>query len=184
MKLLDAVNLVLPKLGEHPVTSLTVKNPTLGVILPEVENSLISLLLKGWWFNRFKYTAPVQEDSEIVLGDEVLSFIPGTEPAVLRGGKLYNSETRLYSWTVPVAGVVTERVPFEELPESAARAVLYNALVTVFVEDIGMAQEVQAWMTLAAQSYSDLLAEHLRHSKHSTRNSGRFRRLRNALQGS
>ena len=32
MKLLDAVNLILPKLGEHPVTSLTIKHPTLAIV--------------------------------------------------------------------------------------------------------------------------------------------------------
>ena len=48
MKLLDAVNLVLPKLGERPVTSLEVKHPTLAVLLPIIEQTQINTLQRGW----------------------------------------------------------------------------------------------------------------------------------------
>ena len=57
MKLLDAVNLILPKLGEHRVTSVDNKHPTLAIILPEIENELKKLLARGWWFNEFDYKA-------------------------------------------------------------------------------------------------------------------------------
>lgn len=186
MKLLDAVNQILPKLGEHPVTGLSIKHPTLGIILPQVEATAKTLLIRGWWFNQFKYEALPDSEGHVALGGDVLSFIPDCHPAVLRDGMLYNSDTRSYVWPVgeAIPGTITESVPFESLPESAAEAVWYGALVTAYVQDIGMTQEVQMWTAMAQAADGALLAEHLRHRKYSTRKSQRFQRIRNAMRGS
>ena len=68
MKLLDAVNLVLPKLGERPVTSLEVKHPTLAVLLPIIEQTQVNTLQRGWWFNEYEYTAYPNAQGEIDIG--------------------------------------------------------------------------------------------------------------------
>ena len=68
MKLLDAVNLVLPKLGERPVTSLEVKHPTLAVLLPIIEQTQMNTLQRGWWFNEYEYTAYPNAQGEIGIG--------------------------------------------------------------------------------------------------------------------
>lgn len=184
MKLLDAVNLILPKLGEHRVTQLDVKHPTLAVILPEVENEIKRLLNKGWWFNEFDITLYPSTEGSIVLGTETLAFTP-TRPntAVQRGSNLYNPETRSYVFDAPVDGRVREYVAFDKLPESAAQAVYYTALVTCYATDIGMTQEVQVWGQAAQAAQSDLLSEHLRQKKFSTKNTRQWQRLRRALRG-
>lgn len=184
MRLLDAVNQILPKLGEHPVTGLEIRHPTLAVVLPEIEQASVNLQLKGWWFNEFESKLYPDHEGTILLGTNTLKYVPYSEFATVRGEKLYNTATRTYVWDAPVEGVLTELVPFEDLPETAANAVLYSALVAASVQDLGMTQDVQAWMTLSAQASSDLLAEHLRQRKHSTRNSRRYRRLVAALRGS
>lgn len=184
MQLLEAINLTLPKLGEHRVTRLDVRHPTLAIILPEVENVLRSTLAKGWWFNEFDYTVHPDPEGLMYLGSDTLSFTPEyPEVAVQRGTQLYNPVTLNYVFTEPVKGRVRQYVPFDKLPESAAQYVYHAALVNVYVTDIGLTNEVQIWQTLAGGAYSDLLAEHLRQRKYSTRGSRRWGRFVSALRG-
>lgn len=184
MKLLDAINLVMPKLGERPVTSLTAKHPTLGILLPIVNANLERTLNKGWWFNEFDYTAHPGTSGEIAMGRDVLSFVPGScMSAVLRGNKLYNPDTLSYVFAAPVKGRVRQRVPFDELPESAAQYVFMSALVEAYATDLGVTTELQLWQQQASGAWSDLLGEHLRQKKHNTRKNGNWRRLVRAMQG-
>lgn len=184
MKLLDAVNLILPKLGEHGVTRIDIKHPTLAIIIPEVDNTLIQILNKGWWFNEFPYTVPLNDAGELVLGTDAIAFLPDRSEvfAVFRDGKLYNPATLSYTWTKPVRGVVKQFVPFDSLPLSAQQYVWHTALVTTYVTDIGLEKEVQMWQGLAQAAYSDMLAEHIQQRKYSTRQSGRYLRLRRAMR--
>ena len=184
MKLLDAVNLILPKLGEHRVTRLDLKHPTLAIILPEVDNELRQLLNKGWWFNEFDTTLYPDLEGNIALGTEFLTVTPTyPDTAVQRGLALYNPKTLSYVFDSPVPGRVRQTMDFDVLPESAAQCVYYTALVTCFITDIGMTQEVNAWGTAAQSAYSDLLAEHLRQKKFSTKNTRQWARLNCALRG-
>lgn len=184
MNLLDAVNLILPKLGEHGVTSLNTKHPTLAVILPEIDNELRILLMKGWWFNEFDTTLYPDSEGKIAVGADVLTFTPAcADVAVQRGLELYNPVTLDYVFTSPVKGRVRQYVEFDKLPESAAQYVYFSGLVNAFIADIGLTQEVQAWGSKAGAAWSDLLAEHLRQRKYSTRQSRKFRNLVSALRG-
>lgn len=183
MILLDAVNLILPKLGERPVTSLEVAHPTLAIILPLVEQVQRDTLLSGWWFNEYAYTAPLNSDGEIVLGVDTMKFVPKyPDTAVLRGKRLFNPKTLLYKFDAPVEGRVTQWVKFDELPESAASYVFHSALVNAYITDLGVTSEVQLWQALAGQAYSAMLAEHLQQRKYSTRRSRHFRGIVNALR--
>lgn len=184
MELLTAVNLVLPKLGERPVTSLTVKHPTLAVLLPIIEQTQANTLMRGWWFNEFKYTAYPGPTGEIDIGVSTLSFIPDeANVAVVRGQRLFNPVTLSYVFEEAVTGKVIQNVAFEELPESAATYVFNSALIEAYTTDLGVTQELTVWQNLAARAWNDLLAEHLRQRKHSTRNSRRWRQLIYSLQG-
>lgn len=182
LELLTAVNLVLPKLGEHPVTNLDVNHPTLAVILPEVDNSLTELLLKGWWFNEYETTLYPDSEKHIALGVDVLSFIPYYTSAAVRGSELFNTSTLSYDWDSAVEGRITQRVEFDKLPESAAQFVWYNALISAYVTDLGVTQDVQVWQVKAGAAYTQLLAEHLRNKKYSTTKSRRYQRLRSAMR--
>jgi hypothetical protein len=185
LKLLDAVNLVLPKLGEHPVTSLDVRHPTVGIILPEVGNELKTLLIRGWWFNEFVYTAYPDTNGEIIFGEDTLSFVPAsTEPlAALRGVRLYKVDTLSYTWDKPIKGILTQMVDFEELPEAAAQYVWYSALLNAMTTDLGVSEELNVWGSKAQAAWTSLLAEHLRQRRYSTKNSKRFQKLRSAMRG-
>lgn len=184
MKLIDAINLILPKLGEHTVTRVDTKHPSIAIILPEVENTLRQMLLKGWWFNEFEYKGMPDSEGYIFLGQDTLAFEP-TDPtqfAVMRGQQLFNPQTVSYKWDRAVPGIVKQYVEFDELPESAAQFVFWAACVNAYATDIGLTQEVQLWQGQAQAAYGDMLAEHIRQRKYSTRQSRRFGRLRRAMR--
>jgi len=184
MELLDAVNLVLPKLGERAVTSLTVRHPTLAILLPIIEQTQRNVLRRGWWFNEFVYTAYPAVNGEIDIGINTLSFVPDMpDTAVVRGQRLYNPVTLSYVFTESVPGRVIHYVEFNELPESAAQYVFNSALVDAYATDLGVTQELSVWQSLAGMSWSDLLSEHLRQRKHTTRNSRRWQQLIRSMQG-
>lgn len=182
MKLLTAVNLTLPKLGEHPVTRLDQKHPTLAILLPEVENQLRVLCSHGWWFNSYEHTFYPDNEKHIFVGTDLLSFVPCDDNCAVRGEQLFNTDTVSFEFDAPVKGWLVELVEFDLLPESASQVVYNRALVNTYITDLGMTNDVQAWQAAANSAASDLLAEHLRHRKYSTARSRRFRRLRSAMR--
>ena len=183
MRLLEAVNLILVRVGEHPVTSTTVKHPTLAVLLPEIDLELVTLLNKGWWFNEYDYTAYPDSEKKITLGTECLSFVPECAHAALRGQDLYNTSTRTYLWDAPVKGRLIEHVEFHRLPESAAQYVMYMAAVNTHILDIGKTNEVEEWKVKAAAAYDTLLSEHLRNKRYNSRNLRTFQRIIRHIKG-
>lgn len=180
MRLLDAVNLVMPKLNERPVTTLQQKHPTLAILLPIIDNTRRMLLNKKWWFNVYDYVGHPDPDKFIYLGKDVLAFYPDAPNIVVRGDRLYDLSKRTYEFTDKVKGVVVEDVEFDFLPEAAAQTVLYASLVEMYTTDIGMSKELALWAQSEDKARKDLLAEHLRQKRHSTRNSREWRRINGA----
>lgn len=182
MKLLDAVNLIMPKLGERPVTSLQAKHPTLAVLLPVLEVRLRSFLLKGWWFNQYTYTAHPSPDGTIRLGLNTLSFVPEEEGVATRGLELFKTEDLSYTFTEPVKGRITQYVQFDDLPESAAHYVFYSALIETCATDLGQQPELQVWQRLAGEGWDGVVSEHLRQKKFNTRKTRQWQKYRRALR--
>lgn len=182
MDLLTAVNRILPKLGEHPVTSLNTKHPTLAVLLPVIEAKIEELTMQGYWFNTFDTKLYPDSEGRIELPLDCLSFVPKYENAVQRGKLLFNGKTINFTWTAPVEGTIVLRLAFAELPESMASHVFYSALVDVYVSDIGLEDEVKIWQVEAAGANRRVMSEHLRNKKYTTRNSPRYRRIINAMR--
>lgn len=183
MKLLDAVNLIMPKLGERPVTSLEVKHPTIAVLLPIIEHTRRTTLNRGWWFNTYPYTGYPDPDGKITVGVDTLSFVPDCAGvAVQRGTSLFNPATLTDVFTGPVSGEVTQDVDFELLPESVATHVFYASLIEAFTTDLGVTQELSVWQQMASQAWSDMIAEHLRQKRTSTRDRRAWRKLIGAMR--
>ncbi len=183
MQLLTALNEILPKLGEHPVTSVTDKSPTLSVVIPEINAQRRNVLTHGYWFNRFDTELFPDLNSEIALPLNTLAFQAECYRAVVRGPKLFNGDTLSYLWDTSVKGVVTLDIPFEELPESAAQLVLYTAMITAYGTDIGLDPVLQLWQGHATQAALQVQKEHLRNMKYTTQRSPRYARLWAALRG-
>lgn len=183
MDLLKAVNSILPKLGEHPVTSVEAKSPTLAVVLPQLEETRAALLLTGWWYNEWETTLYPDQAGGIAVPDGMLSFVPDCRTRIIqRGPAFYNADNRSFKFDAPVTGKIIMDVPFEELPESAAQYVLYSALVVIYATDIGFENVVQIWSARAADSLATMEAEHLKQRKYTIKSSRRYAKLRNAMR--
>lgn len=184
MKLLSAINEVLPKLGERPVTSTDSRSPTLAVVIPQIEASVRTLLTYGWWFN--EYTTTLYPDSEgyIALPSNTLKIVTTRDfQGVQRNLRLFDMASQTDKWTGPVTATITSLLDFEELPESAAAAALYSALVIIYATDIGLEEVVRVWSGLETTARATMEAEHFQNMRYSTRNSRRFRNLRSAMRG-
>ena len=105
MDLLTAVNLILPKLGEHTVTSTSAKHPTLGIILPNIELKLTKLLEHGWWFNTAD-TVTLYPDTlgKIARPVDLLSLETVDGPVAMRSDYLWNTATGADVFTGPSRG--------------------------------------------------------------------------------
>lgn len=182
MKQLDAVNIILPALGEHPVTELDDKHPTLAILLPIMEMKRRELLGKGWWFNSVKYTMYPGIDGKIAVPANCLEFITDNG-AFVQGEYLFNPDTGNMIFTEAVTGNMINDVQFESLPESIASVVLYSSLVQAYLTDVGLEQIVQQWAQQAQQSLETATSMHLRYMRHSTTKSARYQRYRNSLRG-
>ena len=183
MDLLKAVNSILPKLGEHPVTNLNLKHPTLAIILPVVESTLDTVLSRGWWFNEYDYTVYPDSEQEAAVPVDTLEFLPDEEGPVVRGLRFYNTRDNSFKFTASFKGKLKERLQFDEVPESVARLVLYSALVEVYLTDIGLEQVVREWENMAEVADGQACSEHLRNKRYGTKKSNRFRRIRSAMRG-
>lgn len=182
MQLLTAVNGILPVLGERPVTSLNATSPTLAIILPRIAQEIDDLLTPGMWFNSSSTTLYPAVDGSIDVGADVLSFVPTTVHAVLRGRALFNVADSNFTWPEPVQGNMIVRLAFDELPDSAAQFVLYSTMVSAYATDIGLEGSIQLWQAKASQAQRNMLREHLRQQKYTTRRSPRYQSMRNAMR--
>lgn len=188
MDLLTAVNQILPKLGERPVTSTDSKSPTLAVILPQLDADRMMLLQTGWWFNLFE-GVKLYPDSEggVAIPDDTLSFIAdrNQEPVVVRGTKLMRTRDMSFVFPVgtPITGTLIQDVAFAELPESAARYVLYTALITCYATDIGLEQVVQMWQQYAKAALGSMEQEHMRQRHYTIKATRQYMNLRRGMRG-
>lgn len=184
MQLITAVNLIMPKLGERPVTSLDTKHPTLAIILPVLEHQMREVLMRGWWFNTSRITLYPDSEGFIDKPQACLSFLPdGSLNVVVRGERMYDMTNRTFKFAGKVSGEYIEAIDFEELPESVANYIWYSTLVQAYLTDIGLEQIVEQWSNEAQSAEAVATAEHLRNKKFSTRKSPRFIRLRRAMGG-
>lgn len=184
MKLLTAINEVLPKLGERPVTSTDTRSPTLAVVIPQLEATLRNVLTRGWWFNEYSTTLYPDPEGFIAIPSTTLKIITERDkPGVQRGLRLFDVENQTEKWTGPVKATITTSVGFEDLPESVAQYILYSALVIIYATDIGLEEVVRVWSGMESDALARMEAEHLQYKRYSIRDSRRYRNLRSAMRG-
>lgn len=167
MKLLDAINIILPKMGERPVTSLDEPNSSVDVVLPLMEIHRQSLLSDGWWFQRQRLV--IRENlatRRYDLGKNVLAFYPkNPSQAVYSPGVLVHPDTQSpYDVVGPVEGWSVLDVPFDDLPVHAQLYIMYTAGLQA-LEDSLDKQNMQAWYTGAVSAMDKLTTAELRTTK-------------------
>lgn len=137
MNLLDAVNLILRKIGEIPVTSVDEQYPTLPLALAALDESRKAVLSEGYWFNTF-YEAVLQPntDGEVRTPPETIKFFPA-DPAYVYAGAFIRRPDGSRDLGVPVKGRLVVDMPFEDLPETVRNVVAYSAAYNTYLADIG-----------------------------------------------
>ena len=173
MKLLDAVNTVLPYMGEHPVTDLDTSHPTVDLIIKAIDRQRQALLAEGWWFNECTVTLPVNTDGKIDTPTGIIS-IYGTDCDVeIDGDNLRDTYKNTEYFDEPITVELIKDTPFERLPLYAAHVCLYNAAIEVYTADFGVENTIQVLQSLSENARMKLNQENIRKRRY---NSSAFRR--------
>lgn len=180
MKLLSAINNILPHLGENPVTSVDIRHPTVALVQDAINEAKLMLLSQGWWFNERNLTLYPSPEGEIYAPDNVLAFycLDGQEVDI-RGERMYDIKNGTYFFTRKVEARVIDDLTFEELPNYAALVVMYAAAHNTYTKDFGVESVVQYLMKLETEARIMLQQEELRKRKYnSLKNNRAFRFLK------
>lgn len=138
MSKLDAVNLILRKMGEIPVPSIDEPYPTLTIALPAIDEAQTIILQEGFWFNKFdRHVLQPEVSGEILTAPNVLKFFPEDTKYKWEGTRIVMADTGSILINAPVAGVLVINKDFETLPEVARYAIAYWAAAATYESDIG-----------------------------------------------
>lgn len=161
MRLLDAVNIILPLRGEPQVTSLNDQNPTVDIITDWLEFYRKQLLSDsvGWWFQRSRVTVHKDlNDGRYKVSSNVLAFIPDPPVhGVLISGYLHPLEGYPDFDGKPIQGKAVLDMPFEDLPDVAQQYVVMSAAGDV-LNQVGI--DPERVTRLAAAAYAQLTTLH------------------------
>lgn len=178
MNTLDAVNLCLRKLGESEVTNIDEPYPTLGVIVPALQDNRIKLLSegKGWWFNAFDTTLAPDVDGLINLPATTLMFYPESTDYVFAGTQIVRAGDLSPIITEPVKGRGLLDIEFERLPTIVRYTVAYATAHEVYVNDFGpdstsekIQQDWAGWYALMAAANTRSAQANVRRKPHVAR---------------
>ena len=179
MELLQAVNTILPYLGEHVITRIeTTRHPTVDLIVAAVQRSRQELLAVGWWFNEHEVTLPVNTDGKIDTPTGALAIYGLDFNVATEGTRLFNLAENTNLFTAPVRLRIVRDTAFEDLPLLAANTVLYSALLEVYVSDFGVDPTIQAIQAKYDGNRRMMSQENLRNRKYNSLTTVRSRSSR------
>ena len=169
MRLLEAVNTVLPYLGEHTITHIEGnKHPSVDLILAAMERHKTTLLSNGWWFNEGTMTIPVNTDGMIDVPVNTLQ-VEGIDCYIcLDGERFFNLENNSRYFDKPITIKMFRDLPFERLPEVAALVIIYRAAIEVYSGDFGADNVLQTLQMFAETNRQQLMQENLRNRKYNS----------------
>lgn len=168
---LDAINIALKSSQLAPVESLESGDLDAEMAESTLDEVLVEVLTKSWYWNRQTITFMPDANSEIILSDDYLNVEPTDRDLLVsqRGLKLYDLRNGTFKFESPVELVVTLILEFEELPQSVRRYVTYKT-ARLFQErtlgDSGLDQfilreEQIAWQQLTKDEIKVLNYNHI-----------------------
>lgn len=176
MELLEAVNTVLPYLGEHIIDSIdTTRHPTVDLIKAAVERARRELIAEGWWFNEAHLRIGVNSDGKMDKPQDTLAIYGLNYNVAVKDTRLFNLSTNSEYFTEPLNARVVKDVEFNDLPYYAAAAVVYKAAVEVYTADFGSDNTLQILDSKYAEARRMLVQENLRNRRWNSENSIRVR---------
>lgn len=179
--MLRAVNKILGRLGENPVTSIENKNPTVTVILQAIEDESLAAQGLGWWFNKYETTLYPDPDGRIQVPNNLIDWACKDKPSIVRGQYLMCSKTMTDNWTAlgvrSITGTITVALEYNDLPHSFQEWVTARAGIRAYTNDLGLEEVVQLFMQEEQSAKEKVMSDHLRHVSHNTAKSGMFKRM-------
>ena len=184
MKLLDAVNKILPFLGEDIVSSVDESyNPSVGNIRTRIVAAAKGLQAKGYWFNTRTVTLTPDYLGSIQLQPNVL-VVQSLDGRLLdkRDDHLIDLEQAdPFVFTAPIRVQLREQLDFEDLPDVACECATWAAGVLVYSAENGPDATVQIMQQNLSGALAALAREHLRKMNFNSQNSGAAARIRRSL---
>lgn len=163
MLLLDAVNTVLPYLGEHKITNvIESKHPTVNLIVDAIERQNKGACAEGWYFNTYNTKIPVNTSGRIDVPKDILA-VYGLNKAVSIDGEFFfdlDNNTRYFTETLEVR--LIKYIDFEKLPYYMAQYVMYRACHEMYIQDNGTDSTSQIILQLSSEARNMLRQENLR----------------------
>lgn len=179
MELLEAVNTVLPILGEHIVTRVEgARHPTVDLITSAIERKRKAVLSEGWWFNTANRTLAPDTQGYIAAPASIIAIYGVDCPLEVGGSRLFNLETDSRMFEQPVTVKLIKDIEFDKLPYSCAIYITYLAAYEVYLQDYGLDNTAQALKMEANGYYQTFSQENMRKRKYNSapsRSTGRFR---------
>lgn len=178
---LDAVNLILRKLGEPPIGSLDTQYPTLDLVLPALEEARVGLLSEGWWFNTFDPTTLSPNPQGIVpVPPDTLAFYP-TDPKYIYAGTFM----RLRDGTIEIGESIEGRrvvdIEFQHLPQVVRHCIAYYACMHVYAADVGLDDIWQGIQGEYIAAYREVSGMHTRQRQLNSRTKRQYQRWKRML---
>ena len=182
MTKLEAVNMILRRLGEATVTSLDVPYPTVSIAVPALEEARKALMLDEWFFNKFEWRNLLPANGAVEVPQGILAAYPkDTSRFTFTGRYIRDAKTGAHVDAPVLCNVVVD-IPFEELPEQAKLYVVYTAAHSVYVQDFGVDDTAQSIQQESISAYMQLSAQHTRHRKYTTRSKRQWQRYLGGLR--
>lgn len=183
MTLLEAVNLVLRKIGEIPVTSVDEQYSTLTIALPALDEARVRLLSEGYWFNTFyKYILAPTITGESLTPTDCLKFFPAEDRFSWIGQRVRKTDDGNIIVGESVEGRLIVDLPFEDLPEVCQYAVAYSAAYDTYVADIGDDDIAKNLAARRDEFLEQLNGDHTVSRKQNSRGRKQVQRWRQALR--
>lgn len=177
MLTLDVVNEMLGTMGEAPLNSLDDPHTFLGSALKMLDKNDAQIQARGWWFNTEDITLqPSSLDSGVYLPGDTISVnvypnqlgMGTTRSIVQRGRRLYNTNNGTYVFSGPVRVSLKRRVPFEDMPETAAQYIASKAVLQFqsdYDGDTAKTRELSSRISGPEGTFQAIQREHTRESQ-------------------
>lgn len=140
----DAINEILLSLNELPLdVTDNIEDIGIAVIVDkELDIAKKKVLSEGWYFNVLSHTLEPNVDGYIVIPESYIS-VDGESSIIVRDWKLYNHIDRTFKFDEAVEAIVTEDIPFDDVPFHTASYIVQVASLQAYINIIGNTDDVQ-----------------------------------------
>ena len=172
MNLLQAVNTILPYLGEFPVDSIDgYQNPTVEQLRQTLQMQKTSMLTKGYWFNTEKHQLHPDFYKQVQLPDAVLDYyIEATDMCFLgirnywlQGNTLVSDKGATWTTVVPCTLIFDKE--FDGLPDPMQQVLVYATAAQLYQQVIGTDDTYRMLLQMQSVKSIELQRSALRHQR-------------------